>query len=141
MKRLSLIAILILTILALSACTDPVLPGENNSNNNLTTIPIITISEAGIFTLQDCQDRGLENKIVMIESKYCGHCEVAKPIFEEACQEAGVIPEILDITEKDQRTKMISYSVDVKYTPTFIINCSYYIGGMKKEEYINLING
>jgi thiol-disulfide isomerase/thioredoxin len=139
MRKIIMIIMLITMTILLIACSNQIDPKDNKSN--LNTIPIFTISEAGNFTLEDCQARGLENKVVMIESKYCGHCQVTKPIFEEACQEAGVTPEILDISENDQREKMLSYSVEVQYTPTFIINCNYYIGGMEKSEYENLIQG
>ena len=137
-KKITLIVIAVLLSMAIIACNPQI---SQNLNTTSTIIPIITISEAGSFTQEECQELGLENKVIMIESKYCGHCQEAKPIFQEACQEAGVTPEILDISEKEQREQMLAYSVEVKYTPTFIFNCNYYVGGMSKEEYIARIQG
>lgn len=135
MKKLAIVAGIILLLLILTACSD----NNPEDPNNVTIVPIITISEAGNFTLQECQDRGLENKIVMIESKFCGHCQETKPIFLQACQELGIVPELLDIAETEGREKMLSYSVQVQYTPTFIFNCKYYVGEMSKEEYKELL--
>jgi thiol-disulfide isomerase/thioredoxin len=139
-KKIVLLIMLVIVSLVI-ACT----PGGDNPNinqeENITIVPIITISESGTFSLKDCQDRKLEGKAIMIESKFCGHCQSTKPLFLQACQESGIVPEILDISKKEEQEKMISYSVEVQYTPTFIIGCDYYIGAMSKEEYKSALQG
>ena len=76
----------------------------------------------------------------MLESKYCGHCRETLPLFEEACEEQGVIPEILDLSVKEDQERMYSLGIQVQYTPTFIFGCNYYVGVKTKEKYLNYIN-
>jgi len=98
-----------------------------------------TIISDGEFSNSECLQKGIKDSIVMIESKYCGHCKATKPIFIEACKNSNVEPEILDISIEKHRDKMKSYGIEVQYTPTFIIGCKYFIGAKNKTEYIKLI--
>lgn len=100
---------------------------------------VITIGKAGSFSSEDCVQRKLEDKIIMIESKYCGHCKQTLPVFEGACKEKGVEPIILDISVPEQRKQMESYGINVMYTPTFIFGCDYFVGSRSKEDYLSLL--
>jgi len=141
MKQLSnkmsyiVIAILLIglvAILSLTGCNHEPESTENNS--------IIKISASGTFTEQECQERGFENKVIMFESKYCGHCKATLPDFQEACEEKGIVPEILDLSVTEELQKAESYNIEIMYTPTFIIGCDYYIGTTSKEEYLERLD-
>ena len=101
---------------------------------------LIKIQDAGFLTIEQCQVRGLQDKVLMIESKYCSHCEATLPDFIQACAEKGVEPEILDVSVSKNRQKVYSYGLDYVYTPTFVFGCNYYIGAMPKTQYLSLLD-
>jgi len=115
---------------------------NNNSNSVNGTQDIdpkfekLTITKDGSFSKESCIERGVSDKVIMLQSKYCGHCQHTIPIFEEACREEGVEPIILDVSIPEQREQMESYGVQIAYTPTFIFGCDYYIGARDKEGYL-----
>ncbi|MGM5483602.1 MAG: hypothetical protein ACQER9_01645 [Nanobdellota archaeon] len=132
-NNLWMIVILLLFVLFFFGC-------EQSYNNDQDEIETITIRQEGSFSEKECRARGLNDKIIMIESKYCSHCEETLPVFLKACQEENIKPIIIDISEKEQMKKLNNYSINVAYTPTFIFGCDYYVGGKTKEEYTELIN-
>ena len=75
----------------------------------------------------------------MLESKYCGHCKETMPDFKEACDEKGITPIILDISIDEQKLQMESYGIDIRFTPTFILDCEYFVGVKSKEEYVQFL--
>lgn len=99
----------------------------------------ITIKGDGSFSIEECRIRKLEDKTIMILSKYCGHCKQTIPLFEESCEEKGISPIILDISIPEQRKQMEAYRIKIQYTPTFIFGCNYYVGAQNKEEYLLLL--
>ncbi len=112
---------------------------ENNSFSNETEVELFTIKSLGIFDEGFCSKNDLKDKVIMIESKYCGHCQKTKPEFLEACHEKGITPLMLDLSVEKDRELMESYSLQALYTPTFIFGCNYYIGAMNKENYLELL--
>ncbi len=132
---IAIILIGLATILSLTGCSSPVEPGTNDSETR-----IIKITNSGSFTEQECQERGFEDKVIMFESKYCGHCQKTLPIFNEACEEKGMVPEILDLSIAENLEKSSSYNLEIMYTPTFVIGCHYYVGVVSKEEYLNYLD-
>ncbi len=122
--------------------SDPSL-GEQNDNDSSPREVIkddfedITISGDGSFLIEECKIRKLEDKTIMILSKYCGHCKQTLPLFEEACEEKGISPIILDISIPEQRDQMESYGINIQYIPTFIFGCKYYVGALNEEEYVS----
>jgi len=121
--------IIIVILLCISGCKDSVNPN----------VEVFTISNNGIFSQSECAAKGLNDKVIMISSKYCTHCKNALPVFLEAVLEVGIEPIIWDIADSAQRTEMYSYGVDIQYTPTFIFNCEYFIGEKSKEELLTLL--
>lgn len=111
------------------------IPGCSNNEEE-----VITISKDGSFDAKDCKNRGLNDKVIMLESKFCGHCKATLPNFKEACDEKGVEPIILDLSENEQRIQMLSYGVTIQFTPTFIFGCDYVIGVRNKQEYLELLD-
>ena len=98
----------------------------------------ITIAGPGFFETEICEERGLDDKVIMIGSKYCGHCEKTKPDFIETCEKKEIKPIILDLAEEEHREKLKSFGIEVHYTPTFIYGCKYYVGERTKKEYLKL---
>lgn len=96
-----------------------------------------TIKTEGSFEADECRARNLEDKFIMIESKYCGHCQRTLPDFKAACEEAGIDCTIIDLA--NERDRLQEYNIRVQYTPTFIFDCDYFVGSMDKQEYIDLI--
>ena len=100
----------------------------------------VTLTEDGSFSLEECKKRELNNKVLMLESKYCGHCKAALPVFNEACNEKGIIPLILDVSEDEQRKQMEKFGLNIMYTPTLVFGCDYYIGARQKQEYLQILD-
>lgn len=103
-------------------------------------IQVIVISEDGYFNQDECVQRGIKDSVFMLESKYCGHCKKTLPIFKEACDEKGINPIILDLSNDEQRKQMEESGISVLYTPTFIFGCDYYVGVGSKEKYLELLD-
>ena len=96
---------------------------------------MISIQGDGSFGVDECKLRGVEDKVVMITSKYCGACKRTLPEFLEACDEMGVEPMVLDITIDSDKGMIMSFGVEAHVTPTFLFGCNYYIGSVPKEVY------
>ena len=101
---------------------------------------IVTIDKDGSFDPLDCKNRGLNDKVIMLESKYCGHCKATLPFFLQACAEKGVEPSVLDLSVDEQREQMESFGISIQYTPTFIFGCDYYVGVHSKEDYLTFLD-
>ena len=132
------LSIIILLSSSLISCTNT--KEFSKQNNSLNTYKILTLSGEGNLSANQCKERGLEGKYIMIESKYCSHCQNTKPDFLSAINELNMKSEIYDISNKDERTKMLSKGITIKATPTFIFNCNYFVGEKSKEEYLDLLS-
>ena len=113
---------------------------EDITGEAVAEIQNIILSQDGSFSIEDCKNRGLNDKVLMLESKYCGHCKVTLPMFKEACAEKGVNPIILDVSEPEQRKQMESHGISIRFTPTFVFGCDYYMGSKQKQEYLQLLD-
>ncbi len=108
------IIFVLMTLVLLTAC------GQTERYN---------IRNDGSFTAKECNERGLnQNSLIMIESKYCGHCQETKPLFLEAAGTVNINPELIDVVESEGMNRMEELKLSVQYTPTFIIGCNYYVG-------------
>lgn len=135
-KNIAALACLLVFLISVSGCTNQgtgsVIDSDDSNN-------ILVLDSDGIISEEQCSARGLNNKVIMLESQYCGHCKATMPEFKEACSEKGIEPVILDVSDKDQRKQMESYSLDIMYTPTFVFGCRYIIGARSKQDYLNLL--
>lgn len=116
---------LLLVLLALTAC-------NGSADEGL-------IAGDGSFSEAFCSEKGLEGQYIMIGSAYCGHCIETKPIFEEACTESGKDCVVLDISTTEGLDAMNNFGISIMYTPTFILDCDYYVGAKLKEDYLELL--
>lgn len=141
----SLILVIIIMFLLVSGDesgegNEPSVTIENHSENNFEEIATLTILSDGEISRQECIERDLHGKVVMLESQYCGHCKKTLPIFEAACEELGLTPLVVDISTKEGVDLLTSYGIEIQYTPTFIFDCKYYVGAKQsKEEYVQLL--
>jgi hypothetical protein len=99
-----------------------------------------TITEEGSFNQNICQEKNLTGKYIMIKSAHCSACQATIQDFKSACQEKNIHPIILDLSKQEDIKKFKEYNLSIQYTPTFILNCDYYIGAKTKEEYLKFLN-
>lgn len=128
----------LILILLIAGCASPTPESQGDEQAGLG---MVTISEDGSLSPEECERRGLEGKVLMLESRYCGHCRETRPDFIAACEDAGIEPMILDVSEDEGAKALRSYGISIRYTPTFVIGCDYYVGAMSMEEYISLLEG
>ncbi|MCF7799106.1 thioredoxin family protein [Candidatus Woesearchaeota archaeon] len=106
-----------------------------------TSTETIEITKEGTFSESQCKAHNPNYEVIMIESKFCGHCKETLPKFLEACAELGVVPVVLDMAKaEDAELAEEKYKVSIRYTPTFIFGCDYLVGAQpSKEDYSSLI--
>ena len=133
------VVVLIFASFLMSGCdTDGSLP-VNNSSDDLP-LETFAVKEDGSFSSEECEARGLGSEVIMFSSKYCGHCMETLPVFMEACEELGIEPLVLYITDKDDREIVDSYGIEIHYTPTFFFLFKYYIVTEPKFVYLSRVN-
>ncbi|OIO63210.1 hypothetical protein COT48_03245 [Candidatus Woesearchaeota archaeon CG08_land_8_20_14_0_20_47_9] len=101
-------------------------------------VEIITLTKEGRLSQGDCMKRKLNDKVIMLESMFCGHCKATMPDFISACEGKGIEPIVLDIADNEVRSEMKSYGVQAQLTPTFIFGCHIVLGAQSKETYLRL---
>ena len=131
MKKNILFMFGVLLLILLAGC------GQESPDTGFKTI---TLDSETSIPAESCEQRGLSDKVIMLESEYCGHCKIAKPILKEIAQEKGMDFEFLDVSNKEERAAMEGYGVNIMYTPTLLAGCSVYIGSKSKEEYLQIID-
>lgn len=117
--------------------------GNNSSESSQSVdagLEVVTIKTEGSFAPKECEQRGLEDKVFMLESKYCPHCKASLPDFKDACAEKGVEPIVLDLSVAEHREQMLSHGITIAYTPTFVFGCDYFIGARSKEFYLQALD-
>lgn len=135
MKLTKLIIFIILALFLLSCRPQSgdcdVSPGDYTVQDGL-----VFLDKEGTLSCELCDPRGLHNKIIFLESKFCGACKVAKPRIKTAAQETGVEVLFLDLAERTDLQKATEqFQVMVKFTPTMLVDCDVYIGSKSLEEY------
>jgi len=139
MKTTTLAIILgIILILLLSGCQQ-VQKTDKIANDSVMRTDTFLIENSGHFSKEDCLKHGFGDEVIMIESRYCPHCQETKPKFIEACKELGIEPSILDVVKTEDVNTIKKHGIEVKYTPTFIIGCDYYVGEKTQQEYTTLL--
>jgi len=101
---------------------------------------VVKLGNEGSFTAEQCLERGFNDKVIMFESKYCGHCRKTLPDFIVACEEHDVTPIILDLSEDYDIAQFETYDIELVGTPTFIFGCDYIVGVKDKEAYSSYLD-
>lgn len=101
---------------------------------------IITVSGNARIPADQCVQRGLNNRIILVVSQYCSHCAKAIPVLKEIAEEKGVEITYLDISDNPQREELDRLKINTMFTPTLIAGCNTYIGYRPKPDYEQIIN-
>jgi len=99
----------------------------------------IVLDKDKVIDKNICIEKNLDNKIIQLESKFCGHCATVKPILENLAKENNVEITFLDSSDEQDREIIDSYNLQVLFTPTLIIDCKVVVGGQSEETYKDLI--
>ena len=129
----------IVAIIAVSGCTNQTEPTEVNISNNATELELILLDKEGTIPLELCLERNLDDKIISLESKYCGACRIAIPRLQEIEEELQADFIYLDLSKECDLEKLHEFKIMPRYTPTVLIGCDVYIGAYPKEKYNQLI--
>lgn len=135
-KRIFLISILFSILLLTQGCTDR---GCDTPTSYTIEDGVILLDKEGSIPCDLCEERGFHDKLIVLESKYCGACRTAVPKIKEAAEELNADILFLDLSNAADSQKMKNFKVQPYYTPTMLAGCSVYIGGKSKEEYVDLI--
>ena len=86
-----------------------------------------------------CEERNLQDKVVILGSKYCSACVTAKPRLEEVEEELNADFIWIELSEKAGVARMEEFAISPQYTPTLVVGCDVYIGVKTKDEYRQII--
>lgn len=131
MKLLKLVALFSLVFL-IAAC-NPQTNGYTIDNG------VILLDKEGTIPSELCQERNLQDQIIVLESKYCHACETALPKMKDAAKELALNLVFLDLSEKADYSRVNQLKILPHYTPTLIVKCHVYIGDKSKEDYLAVL--
>lgn len=140
MKKLhyAIIILIILVIISGFYIAFPPLTPTNNisdsSNGN-----IIIINDGDI--IQDCSQRGIEGKVLVIHRRGCSACAIAVPRLQELESELNMNFDFYDLVIDQDKENLLEIGTVPLYVPTVIIDCEVHVGVLTKEEYKSLIEG
>jgi thiol-disulfide isomerase/thioredoxin len=141
-KAVTLTIIVVVAVFVIPGCiTKNEAPPVSNITNNITgnETGFITLDKEGVISQEACSERKLDDKIIILESKYCGACRVAVPRLKEIEKELNTEFIFLDLSESKDVERLKEFKILPRYTPTVLIGCRVYIGVKTKEQYKRLI--
>ena len=109
-------------------------PNPNPNQNNID-LELLVLDKEGRITLDACSERGLSDKIIVLESKYCSACKVVVPRLQEIETELGKEIIYLDLYKEEDKITAKEFKIWPKWTPTVLIGCDVLIGSYSKEKY------
>lgn len=125
---------LMLALFFISGCSS----SSQNQDNHENTI--LSLSKSMTIPDEECKERELNNKVILIESEYCYYCKEAKNILDEIAEEKDLEIKFLDVSKKEGMNEINNLKLAVRYTPTAIIGCEVVVGLMQKSEYESIIS-
>jgi thiol-disulfide isomerase/thioredoxin len=95
------------------------------------------------MVIEDCKERGIDDYVIFIYSKYCPHCKKAMPVVEGIVSEQKIGSRYLpiDTAGKEGRDLLDEFGIRVQYVPTLIKDCKAYVGGKSQETYEKVLRG
>ena len=120
------LVILLIMSLVMTSCS-------GNGSSVVQPDGLLTLNSEGQLSPEFCEQNGLVGKNIMFESRYCPHCQKALPVFEKVCSDLGSDCEVLDLADDVNIEKMYSYGLTVQFTPTFLIDCKYFVGEKSED--------
>lgn len=144
----------LICIFSLFSCSEPntnndynITPPDpiNNSNTTEPKDPPVVLkpyqlNNNGMMPADECAARGLEKKIIVLESAFCGHCRTLVPKLEALQEEIGINMEFLDLADQSGLDRAKELYLSTRYTPTVIMDCEIVIGAKDIEYYSKLID-
>jgi thiol-disulfide isomerase/thioredoxin len=115
---------------------EPIVEPEPEPEPPLNTL---LLDKEQTIPFEQCSRRGLDDKVVILVSKYCSACKVVVPILEEIEKELEMEFLYFDLSDKQDSEKFGEYKIQAQWTPTVIIGCDVLIGGYSKEKYKTMI--
>ena len=144
MKKTFLLAA-VMTAIVISGCvTEPIPPpnpvdvNDTNMSGDQTeddTLEFIIIDKEGTIEPGICSARKLDDKIIVLESRYCGACRIAVPILKEIEEELNMEFIFLDLSKQYDSDRLKEFRIMPQYTPTVLVGCDVHIGAKSKEVY------
>jgi thiol-disulfide isomerase/thioredoxin len=110
-------------------------PGQEPEPEPEPPFNTLLLDKEQIISFDECSRRGLDDKVVVLVSKYCSACKVVLPILKEIEQELNTKFLYFDLSDKQDLEKFGEYKIQAQWTPTVIIGCEVLIGGYSKEKY------
>jgi len=134
---LILLIVVIVVLMVLSSK-----PNNNNQNTNSDSNVLKTffINKDGPIPPANCEAADGNNKIIIIESKYCSACKEFLKTLDNL-KDSPYIFHLYDITESEKRDFIENtLKVDAQYYPTSIIGCDAYIGAMDENTLLEVLS-
>ncbi len=113
-------------------------PNSTTNQSNIT-LDFLVLATEGTINPEDCSARGLGDKVIVLESRYCGACRIAVPRLKEIEKELQTKFIFLDLSQPEDRERLKEFKILPQYTPTVLVGCDVYIGAKSKEEYKRII--
>lgn len=114
-------------------------PKPEEPTNNEPLLEPLSIGKEGMISLEQCSKRGIRDKVIILETKYCSACKVAVPRLREIEKELNAEFMYFDLSKQEDLKKFKEFKIWPKYTPTVIIGCDVLIGSYSKDKYKILI--
>lgn len=114
---------------------NPISTLEPEPINNEPLLEPLSIEKEGTIPLEQCSKRGISDKVIILETKYCSACKVAVPRLREIEKELNAEFLYFDLSKKEDLKKFEEFKIQVQWTPTVIIGCDVLIGAYSKDKY------
>ena len=142
-SRIILLGIMII-IIFISGCVieprspepNPIFINDTNMSDNQTNndnLEFIFLGKEGTIEQGSCSARKLDDKVIIMESRYCGACRIAVPRLKEIEEELNTEFIFLDLSQQCDSDRMMEFRIMPQYTPTILIGCDVHIGAKSKE--------
>lgn len=139
MKKI-LVSVILLTAIGIIFYSFLFNPGPTKVNVTDRNNDYITIEKDTTIAQNLCEQRNLQDKVIVLHSKYCSACKIVIPYLQEIEQEKNKNFIYLDLSKQDDIDTLKSeYKVIPRYTPTVLIGCKAFVGAYSKQEYENFI--
>lgn len=144
MKK-TVVLVVMMTAIVISGCVTEPIPPPNPVDVNDTSISgnqtednsleFIILDKEGTIEPGICSSRKLDDKIIVLESRYCGACRIAVPILKGIEEELNMEFIFLDLSKQCDSDRLKEFRIMPQYTPTVLIGCDVHIGAKSKEVY------
>jgi len=88
-----------------------------------------------------CKSRKLDNKILLITSKYCPHCKKVVDLILPLIKKYHLTKyfSLFDIINSADLHALNELRISTPYVPTLIVNCNAYLGAKDWDQYNKIL--